>query len=231
MAPVPPHRLVDRIYDDLRSEIIRCKLAPGEPLNELEVATRFKTSRTPIREACNRLAHQRFLISVPNKGHIVAPISIKDILSLYQLRFIVETACAESAATRLSLSEIEALEELLRVEENPEQADKDELIEMNRNFHRQLTAVSRNERIIDLVELLLLESVRLDYFLMDYHPSDWTGHAEIMAALKARDGTRARLAMGSHIQLTQERMSKVFSAAVGLFGSSRPVFSSNDTDV
>src|SRR4029453_7567262 len=164
MASLAPQRLVDRIYDDLRSEIIRCKLAPGEPLNELEVATRFKTSRTPIREACNRLAHQRFLISVPNKGHIVAPISIKDILSLYQLRFIVETACAESAATRLSHSEIEALEELLRVEENPEQADKDELIEMNRNFHRQLTAVSRNERIIDLVELLLLESVRLDYF-------------------------------------------------------------------
>jgi len=219
MKPLSPQRLTDRIYRDLRSEIITCKLAPGEPLNELEVARRFKTSRTPIREACNRLTNQRFLVSVPNKGHIVAPISVKDILSLYQLRFIVETACAESAATRLSRTEIEKLEELLSLEKNPKEADKDELIEMNRKFHRQLADVSRNERIIDLVELLLLESVRLDYFLMDYHPSEWTTHSEIMAALKARDGARARLAMGEHIQLTQERMSKVFSSEVGLFGS------------
>ena len=219
MQPLTPQRLTDRIYKELRSEIITCKLAPGAPLNELEVARRFRTSRTPIREACNRLTHQRFLVSVPNKGHIVAPISVKDILSLYQLRFIVETACAESAATRLNRTEIEELEELLSLEKNPEEADKDELIEMNKKFHRRLADVSRNERIIDLVDLLLLESVRLDYFLMDYHPSEWTTHSEIMAALKARDGARARLAMGGHIQLTQERMSKVFSSEVGLFGS------------
>jgi DNA-binding GntR family transcriptional regulator len=107
-------------------------------LNELEVARRFKTSRTPIREACNRLTQERFLVSVPNKGHIVAFISIKDIVSMYELRFIVETACAESAATRLSNAEIQELEELLKLEKNPEQVDKDDLIEMNRKFHRKL---------------------------------------------------------------------------------------------
>jgi DNA-binding GntR family transcriptional regulator len=209
-----PQRLTDRIFKALKSEIITCRLAPGEMLNELEVARRFKTSRTPIREACNRLTQERFLVSVPNKGHIVASISIKDILSLYELRFIVETACAESAATRLSDSEIQELEELLKLEENPEEVDKDDLIEMNKKFHRKLASGGRNERIIDLMELLLLESVRLDYFLMDCHPGTWTKHSEIMAALKARDGAQARKAMAEHIQLAQERMSKVFSSEV-----------------
>lgn len=202
----------------LRTEIITCRLAPGEVLNELEVARRFKTSRTPIREACNRLTQERFLVSVPNKGHIVASISIKNILSQYQLRFIVETACAESAATRLSNTEIQELEELLKVEKNLAEVNKGDLIEMNKKFHRKLADVSRNERIIDLVDLLLLESVRLDYFLMDYHPGAWTGHSEIMAALRTRDGARAREAMAEHIQLTQERMSKLFSSAVSLSG-------------
>lgn len=213
-----PQRLTDRVFKALRSEIITCRLAPGEVLNELEVARRFKTSRTPIREACNRLTQERFLVSVPNKGHIVASISIKNILSLYQLRFIVETACAESAATRLSNTEIQEMEELLTLEKNLEGVNKGALIEMNKKFHRKLADVSRNERIIDLVDLLLLESVRLDYFLMDYHPGAWTGHSEIMAALKARDGARAREAMAEHIQLTQERMSKLFSSEVSLSG-------------
>src|SRR5437867_10165754 len=119
MQPLTHQRLTYRISKHLRSEIISCKLTPGAPLNELDVARRFRTSRTPIREACNRLTHQRFLVSVPNKGHIVAPISVKDILSLYQIRFIVETACAESAATRLSRTEIEDLEETLTLEKNP----------------------------------------------------------------------------------------------------------------
>src|SRR5688572_12374653 len=209
-----PQRLTDRIFKALRSEIITCSLAPGEVLNELEVARRFKTSRTPIREACNRLTQEGFLVSVPNKGHIVTSISIKNIRNLYELRFIVETACAESAATRLSNAEIQELEELLKLEQNPEEVDKDDLIEMNKTFHRKLAAGGRNERIIDLMETLLLESVRLDYFLMDYHPGTWTNHSEIMAALKARDGAQARMAMAEHIQSSQERMSKVFSSEI-----------------
>lgn len=211
-------RLTDRIFSALRSEIITCRLAPGEVLNELEMARRFKTSRTPIREACNRLTQERLLVSVPNKGHIVAPISIKNILSLYQLRFIIETACAESAATRLSSEEIQELEELLKVEKALGEVNKGDLIKMNKEFHRRLAAASKNERIIDLVNFLLLESVRLDYFLMDYHPGAWTGHSEIMAALRARDGARAREAMAEHIQSTQERMSKLFSSEVSLPG-------------
>ena len=85
---------------------------------------------------------------------------------------------------------------------------------MNKTFHRKLAAGGRNERIIDLMETLLLESVRLDYFLMDYHPGTWTNHSEIMAALKARDGAQARLAMAEHIQSSQERMSRVFSSEI-----------------
>lgn len=211
-------RLTDRIFEALKAEIITCKLKPGEIFNELEAARRFNTSRTPIREACNRLTRENLLVSVPNKGHFVSPITIRDILDHYQLRFIVETAAAELAAERLTPQELKQLRRLLELERGPKSKDRKEnrtaFIEMNRRFHLGIAEATRNRRVVELVEALLLESARLDYFLMDIYPEAWTDHREIFAALKARDGSRARAAMARHIQLTQERMSKVFSSEV-----------------
>lgn len=205
-------RLTDRIFNLLREDIITCRLKPGESFNEAELAKRFKTSRTPIREACNRLSKEGLLISIPNKGYFVAPITIRDVLNLYQLRFIVETACAELAARVVGAEELMEVEALLKLErEKRERVTYKTLIAMNREFHVRLAKITKNERIVSLVDSLVLESARLDHLLMDVYPSEWTDHSEILRALKARDPLQAREAMGRHIQLTQERMSKLFS--------------------
>ena len=204
--------LADRIFDLLKREIISSRQKPGQPFNETVMAKRFKASRTPIREACGRLSKEGLLVSIPNKGYLVAPITIKDVLDIYQLRHIVEPLCAETAAIELDGNNLAELEDIVRVE-NGRQGNSYTvaLIEMNHDFHGRLAQTTKNDRIVDLVDSLLLACARLDYMLMDLYPTKWIDHSEILSSLKAHDRGAARQAMSRHIQLTQEQMSKIFS--------------------
>ncbi len=94
--------LADKIFDLLKREIVTGGLKPGEALKEVAMAKRFNASRTPVREASNRLSNAGLLVPVANKGYTVAPMTIKDILDVYDLRIMVEPLCAEYAARNLS---------------------------------------------------------------------------------------------------------------------------------
>lgn len=205
--------LTDRVFELLEREIVTGGLKPGEAFNEGAVAKRFSASRTPIREACNRLRDAGLLIAVANKGYTVAPITVKDVLDVYQLRSVVEPVCAEYAARSLSTEDVDELESLLRPElEHPENESHLALIDLNKAFHLRLAQTTRNDRIVSLIDSLLLAAARMDYAFMDLYPSGWTGHVEIMEALRTHDASRARQAMYRHIQLSQQRMSKIFGS-------------------
>jgi GntR family transcriptional regulator, rspAB operon transcriptional repressor len=204
--------LTDRMFRLLRNEIITGGLKAGEPFNEGAMAKRFKASRTPIREACNRLRNAGLLIATPNKGYMVAPITVKDVLNVYQLRLVVEPVCAEHAARNLSGEEVDKLDRLLEPErKHPENEPHLALIELNKAFHLLLAQTTNNDRIVYLIDSLLLAAARMDYAFMDLYPASWTGHAEIMVALRAHSAADARQAMYHHIQLSQQRMSRIFS--------------------
>ena len=89
---------VDRVYLLLKGWILNCRFRPGDFLPEVEVAEHCNTSRTPIREACNRLAEEKWLSKIQNRGYIVAPISIQDIMEVYQFRKLLECFTARRTA-------------------------------------------------------------------------------------------------------------------------------------
>ena len=109
--------LADRIYEQLKADIIRCKYQPGVSLTEIEMANKFNVSRTPIREVCNRLLKEDLLHSIPYKGYIVSPINLQDLHELYQIRLVLEPYAAEMAARNPSPRFLEALRETLRTDE------------------------------------------------------------------------------------------------------------------
>lgn len=210
--------LPDRIFASLKQDILACRLYPGEPLNEEKVAKRFKASRTPLREACNRLANEGLLVSVPNKGFFVAPITMKDIASLYQVRLIVESAVAGLAARTITAGGLEELGGLVEIErEQQAGAVNAEVIDHNLVFHVTLARATRNDRLVNLTRSLLEQSSRFDHLLLSMYPadwgdwSDWTEHAAIVESLRARDAHQSRQAMARHIQIAEERMFKIFT--------------------
>lgn len=106
-------RASDVAYEQLRREIIDWELKPGTLLGEIETAERIGVSRTPIREALTRLAAEN-LVSASGRTAIVAPLSRKHVMELFELREALETQAARLAARRRDPERFTALLEEFR---------------------------------------------------------------------------------------------------------------------
>ena len=75
-----------RAYEQLRDEIVRWELQPGADLNEVRLAERLSVSRTPLREAVQRLARDGLVTITPGRGALVAQLALQDVVHLFQMR-------------------------------------------------------------------------------------------------------------------------------------------------
>src|SRR5436190_19317828 len=92
--------IVDRIYNELKTLAISYEIKPGSRLNEGEIARKFGVSRTPVREALNRLTAVGFLSFTPSQGFFRKPLEAAEIFDLYEMRQVIEIASVRLAATR-----------------------------------------------------------------------------------------------------------------------------------
>ena len=88
-------------------------LSPGTRLREVELAQRFKISRTPVREALKRLESQGLVAHEPHYGAMVAKIDYGQIVELYQYRELLEAEAARLAAIHASPTEIEVMQQMV----------------------------------------------------------------------------------------------------------------------
>src|SRR5438876_224795 len=110
---------VERVYWILRDWLISAQLAPGEFLSEQDLAVRCRTSRTPVREACSRLMQDKWLSRIPRKGFMVTPISVRDIIDMYEYRKLLDCFAAEKVAATSTPEQIEALRSIVAPESAP----------------------------------------------------------------------------------------------------------------
>lgn len=95
--PVPR---VDALYDVLKARSIAFAFRPGDRLNEVALARELDASRTPLREALNRLVSEGLVMFRPGAGFFARPLEPKTIYDLYELRVVLETAAIRIAAER-----------------------------------------------------------------------------------------------------------------------------------
>ena len=201
---------VDRVYRTLREWLIGARLRPGEFLSEAQLAEQCRTSRTPIREACTRLAQDKWLSLIRRKGYLVAPISVRDVVELYEYRKILECFSAEKLAQSASHEQIAGLKAILAPDADPE-ADVAATLAANERFHLRLAELTSNRRVLDQLTLCMGYVKRLDTLCMQTVPG-WISHGDILSAIEAHKPARARQAMAIHIDLSRDKMVKLFSA-------------------
>jgi DNA-binding GntR family transcriptional regulator len=199
---------VDRVYRLLKDSILQGQFLPGDLLGEVDLARQCETSRTPIREACNRLSQEGWISRIRHKGYLVPPISIRQIVEIYEYRKLLECFNAEKAAHTASAEQIAKLRRILEVEDKP-QAQMSEILAANDTFHLAIGEIARNQRVFDQLKLTLEYVHRLDV-LSTQRDSGWIPHGEIFAALEARKPTLASKAMAAHIDSSRDRMLKLF---------------------
>ena len=183
--------LRQHVYEQIKHDIITCKLAPGQPLSENQFLDRFNVSKTPIREALTSLVQDGLVEYTPNRGFMVTNVSIADIQEIFEARIFFEAEIFRLAVKKISDADIDELERQSQVEGDVKSAQyADTFLESNRKFHMALAAAGGNRRLLWYYEALMNEAQRLFYMDLSLHHQDFRwghGHEGIIKALRSRD--------------------------------------------
>lgn len=202
--------LREQVYEQIKHDIINCKLSPGEPLSENQFLDQFKVSKTPIREALTSLVQDGLVEYTPNRGFMVTTVSVADIQEIFDTRIFLETELFRLAVQRISEGEIDDLEKQSKVEIDPKSPRYTEMyLESNRNFHIALAAAGRNSRLLWYYEILMNEAQRLFYMDISHHRNGFRwghGHEEIIEALRNRDAATGVTAIRETLENARKRI-------------------------
>jgi DNA-binding GntR family transcriptional regulator len=199
---------VERVYRVLKAWILDATLRPGDFLSEVDLARQCETSRTPVREACNLLSQEKWIQRIRHKGYVIPPISIREIIEVYEYRKLLECFCAERAAATATPDEVKALRETIAIEDHLD-LDMGEFLQANHKFHLRLGEIARNQRILDQLVLTLEYVHRLDV-LSTQRDNRPVPHRDIVRAIEARNVGEANHAMAEHISVSRDRMLRLF---------------------
>jgi GntR family transcriptional regulator, rspAB operon transcriptional repressor len=199
---------VERVYRILRDWLKTAKLPPGEFLSEIDLAARCGTSRTPVREACTRLMQDKWLSRIRRKGFMVTPISVRDIVDMYEYRKLLECFSAEKVAQTATEEQIAELRAIVAPETSPTAVLLD-ILRANGEFHRRLAELAGNQRVNTQLSLTLDYVTRLDTLCTQTVPG-WIGHIDILRAIASHQPAQARQAMQVHIDDSRDKMVKLF---------------------
>ncbi|WP_309065248.1 GntR family transcriptional regulator [Microbacterium sp.] len=139
--------LADRVYDDLLRAIVTGELSPGAWLKERELSERFDVSRIPVRQALQRLESEGFVVTTPNRGAKVTPVTRADIEDLFDARLCIEPFAVRRAAERVRDGEpSDRLREVLDQALHPR--EHAELGAANLRFHVEMVRLSGNSLLL-----------------------------------------------------------------------------------
>src|SRR6195256_2884675 len=133
----------DFVYESLRNAISDGRIAGGERVREEEVARNLGVSRTPVREALQRLQQRGLLVLGAGRGLVVAHLSQQEVVELYAMREILEGSAARFAAKHATAAEIAILYQL---QEQLRAAEGDAMlhVSLNRRFHQAIYEAAHN---------------------------------------------------------------------------------------
>ena len=198
--------LRDNVYENLRSDILTCRLAPGDDMREQELAERYAVSRQPVREALLRLEREHLVTVQPRQGYRVNPISLTDARDLLRFRLALEPACVAEAIENAPQDVLTALDNYRRFAGNHE-----DFIAYNRAFHSALAHASGNRRMAAALCDLIGQADRLVRVsvanVKGHDPAQLVGeHIALIEAMQRRDARSAARIIKAHITQTEKRV-------------------------
>lgn len=225
-------------YDHIRNRLLLGVYGPGEQISENSLAKEIGVSRTPVREAINRLESERLVRKIPNVGTFISCPTEQDLEDLYDIREMLEGYATKRAASRIQDSQLEQLADCCEVlrqcaifvrenggEDSPEMLQK--MVEADLTFHSIIWAVSENPHVVKVISDLRILSHSLFVHrhekkaTLTGHARTWLTHMRILRALQRHDIRKSAELMSSHIQAAKR-------AAIATLRKLRQTGSSSD---
>lgn len=190
--------LTDRAYRQLEELISTLQLPPGTVLSELTLAQRLNIGRTPIREALQRLARDGLVVVLARRGVLVSDINLRTQLRLLETRRVLERLMAELAADRATDEEREHFAQIASgMQDAAVRSDGIEFMRLDRKLNMLVAEAARNEfasRSMAMMHALSRRFWYQHYKRVADLPLAAQLHAELAAAIAARDGKAAAAA-------------------------------------
>ena len=211
--------LARRAYDALKQDILTCELAPGAQIFEGELAARYGTSKTPVREALNLLGQEGLVQVLPRRGYLVAPVTLRDVQEVFQLRLLLESAAAELAAEHITEEGLRQLKALVGGATPTATAPA-----MRASYAPIASSTSRwprasgNGRLAAFVAKLLEDMERILHLGLDLRDSAdemATEHQELVDALLKGDAELAGRVVTEQLQNSRKRVLEALVSSVG----------------
>lgn len=200
-------------YDVLKQAVLGGEFRPGEPLREVQVAEWCGVSRTPVREALQRL-EQDGLVGWDGPHLIVRRRSPEEILDLYSTRIVLEGTAAAVAAERRTEHDLRQLAWALGRAESVDSTAVADMVEANKAFNRRVWHASHNESLIDLLERLTLHLGRYPETTL-VSPGRWeqsrATHRRLLTAIEERNADAAKQIAEEHFVQAREIRLRLFA--------------------
>ena len=212
----------DTAYEKIRAFLIAGETRPGDRLTEEQLSQIAGVSRTPVRDAVQRLVRELLLMRTESNRIFVPDWSANEIDEMFTLRQMLEGHAAERAATRVDGEQIETLEAINLELHNAVERDPPDIVwflDANRRFHEAVMDAAHSPRLAQILATLVEQPVVL-HTAQSYSTADLAqsarDHDELIAAFRAGDEAWARAVMNSHLR----RAFHVFANAMNAKGSS-----------
>ena len=207
MEPTTKRRefIKDRIYEDVRHDIITFRYQPGEKLSEYSLAEKFGVSRSPVRSVLQKLESESLVVIDPQRGTFVTKLDYDYIRDIIYLRWCVESTLVCQIAEQQPKALLLELHECLDRQDallQGDEIDPEEFTELDNAFHQSIYIGSHRENLWDIIQAVNSSYLRfrmLDLVQGNSHRNIYQDHCRLVEYMEKHDAVRLRALLHQHL--------------------------------
>jgi DNA-binding GntR family transcriptional regulator len=204
--------LREHVYAGVKNAIIGGDFQPGKRLIEEKLAADMTTSRTPVREAIQKLEKEGLIFRLPRGGFAVKPVTEEEVEEILGLRSVLEGYSAFLAASRITDSELKQLDYIITKEDEClKNLDVDEFIKLDGEFHDVLYKAAKNARLYSLLNDLRDYMYRYRVIILHYQRKLHLAvqdHKEMLQSIKSKSPRQLEKLVRKHVSRGKDIIKK-----------------------
>lgn len=197
----------DFAYQEIKNRILKCEYMPNQPIAEEELAKELEISRTPLREAMQRLELEELVVRQTNGRLKVAPVSAQEVRELFLIRSMLEGIVAAEAAEKCTEQDIRHLSYFVRmIKQTAYEGNMEDISHFGSQFHTYLYELSQNKTAVKILRQLndhIMRYRRLAHFIDTKETS--FEHEVILNFIVKKDKHNAEAMMKKHVLNSMEK--------------------------
>lgn len=213
------------VYNVIRNMAISFDFKPGERINEVQLAKQLGVSRTPLREAMQKLVSEKLMRWERNKGFFCHMLNEKEVFNLFEFRKIIEEQAACLTVQRASDEALFAVQKIAQEYSNiSKDVSKETLLSLDQEIHERLVSLSGNQELLSTLRQVNQRIYFVRWVNIANRPSDnHTDHLDFIDALLERNTEKAIAIISKHIERRQEQIAVFIRESYGMiYTDNRP---------